>query len=168
MGLRVETFHLADDGHVPNHPDYPLLAYHGAFLGAGVEEVVGAFSANGWHGAWVNGIFPYHHYHARSHEVLANVGPAVEVQFGGACGPVLTFETGMAVVIPAGCGHCRVSQPAGLTIVGAYPRGQESWDLKRADNPSDYAKAKAEIAKVARPQSDPVAGPGGPLLERWV
>lgn len=168
MGLRIETFRLADDGAVPNHPDYPLMAYHGAFLGAGAEEVIAAFAANGWQGAWINGIFPYHHYHARSHEVLANVGPPVDVQFGGASGPVLTFETGMAVAIPAGCGHCRLSQPSGLRIVGAYPRGQEDWDLKRADNPSDYASAKAEIAQVARPECDPVAGEGGPLLEHWV
>ncbi len=168
MSLHVETVMLVDDGQVPNHPHYPLVLYHGAFLGAGTEDVIATFRANGWQGAWVNGIFPYHHYHARSHEVLANVGPAVQVQFGGASGPVLSFKTGMAVVIPAGGGHCRLSEGAGLRIVGAYPRGQEDWDLKRADRPTDYAAAKAEIAEVARPLLDPVVGSGGPLLEHWV
>ncbi|NNF79500.1 MAG: cupin [Rhizobiales bacterium] len=168
----METYILSDDGSVPNHPRYPLVIYHDAFVGKneapGPAEVVRTFGSNDWHGAWVNGIFAYHHYHATSHEVLANVGPAVSVQFGGASGPVLTFKTGMAVAIPAGCGHCRLSQPAGLQIVGAYPKGQENWDLKRADNPADYACAKAEIAQVARPKCDPIAGPEGPLLEHWV
>ena len=171
MSPRVETFQLTDDGQVPNHPDYPLVLYHEAFLRGGApsspQDVISTFRANGWQGAWVNGIFPYHHYHARAHEVLANVGPPVKVQFGGAGGPVLAFDTGMAVVIPAGGGHCRLSDGAGLTIVGAYPRGQEDWDLKRADSAADYAAAKAEIARVTRPACDPVAGPGGPLLEQW-
>ncbi len=168
MALSVEAIDLTDDGSVPNHPRYPLLLYPGAFLQggtvAGSAEAIETFAANGWQGAWVNGIFPYHHYHARAHEVLANVGDAVSVQFGGAAGPILTFETGMAVAIPAGCGHCRVSQPGDLRIVGAYPRGQENWDLKRADSPADYAAAKAEIEQVARPTNDPVFGAGGPLL----
>ncbi len=168
MTVRVETVELFDDGQVPNHPRFPLLLYHDAFLNSGAEEVIATFSANAWQGAWVNGIFPYHHYHARAHEVLANVGPPVRVQFGGTSGPVLSFETGMAVAIPAGGGHCRLSDGAGLKIVGAYPRGQEDWDLKRADRPADYAAAKAEIAEVARPMLDPVVGSGGPLLEHWV
>lgn len=173
MTEHVEAIQLTDDGAVPNHPRYPLLVYPKAFLDAagaplGPQTVINAFAANGWHGAWVNGIFGYHHYHARAHEVLANVGAAVTVQFGGASGPLLTFEPGMAVVIPAGGGHCRVSSPANLTIVGAYPEGQENWDLKRADRPADYAQAQAEIALVTRPDRDPVTGAHGPLLEHWI
>lgn len=171
MVFNVEALNLTDDGCVPNHPHYPLLIYHKAFLEVGApsstQNVISTFKANGWQGAWVNGIFPYHHYHACAHEVLANVGDPVTVQFGGASGPVLTFETGMAVVIPAGGGHCRVSSPANLKIVGAYPRGQENWDLKRAESPADYAVAKAEIAQVACPERDPIAGVTGPLLEYW-
>ena len=159
---------LSDDGCVPNHARYPLVVYHDVFQGAGTIQAMGTFAANGWRGMWVNGIFPYHHYHACSHEVLANVGPPVSVQFGGEAGPVLTFEAGMAVVIPAGCGHCRVSSSAGLAIVGAYPAGQEDWDLKRADNPADYALALSQIPNVARPEQDPVLGVAGPLLDHWI
>lgn len=165
---RIETFKLEDDGSVPNHPRYPLVVYHGVFQGAGTSQAIGTFAENGWRGAWVNGIFPYHHYHACAHEVLANVGPAVSVQFGGEAGPVLTFAAGMAVAIPAGCGHCRVSGPAGLTIVGAYPAGQEDWDLKRADAPEDHALALSQIPDVARPELDPVLGAAGPLLQHWI
>lgn len=167
----IELIRLRDDGSVPNHPSYPLILYHGAFSEDGSpttpDRVIRQFAENRWRGAWINGIFPFHHYHARSHEVLANLGPPVDVQFGGASGPVVTFMTGSAVAIPAGCGHCRLSDTAGLLIVGAYPRGQEDWDLKRADNAADYAVAKSEIARVAEPEADPVLGNGGGIVIHW-
>jgi uncharacterized protein YjlB len=55
----------------------------------------------------------------------------------------------------------------GLAIVGAYPAGQEDWDLKRADNPNDYQVAKTEIARVKLPARDPVTGLWAPLGEIW-
>ncbi len=166
--MDVEAIELRDDGRVPNNPDLALVVYRGA-LAREMEpaDVIRLFGGNGWRGGWVNGIFPYHHYHARSHEVLANVGAAVTVQFGGEKGPVVSFEAGDVVVIPAGGGHCRVSSGGGLVIVGAYPVGQEDWDLSRADNPADYARAHDEIARVALPLLDPVTGQRGPLLDLW-
>ena len=100
--------------------------------------------------------------------MLANLGRQVEVQFGGEAGPVVSFLPGSVVVIPAGGGHCRLSGAGDLVIVGAYPEGQEGWDLKRADSPADYAIAKAEIARVGLPGQDPVTGGRGPLFEYWV
>lgn len=169
--MQVDRLDLTDDGRVPNHPSFPLVLYHDVFLRDGSalssDEVIAVFRSNGWRGAWVNGIFPFHHYHARSHEVIANLGTPVEVQFGGSSGPVVTVETGAAAAIPAGVGHCRLSGADGLVIVGAYPIGQESWDLKRADDPGHYAMAKEEIALVGRPDRDPVTGSESPLLECW-
>mgnify|MGYP001823406831 FL=1 len=52
-------------------------------------------------------------------------------------------------------------------IVGAYPEGQEDWDLKRSDNPADYQRAKDEIARVGLPARDPVTGEWAPLCELW-
>ena len=109
--MDVEAVELKDDGRVPNNPDLALVHYRGALAQAmGTADVIRLFGDNGWRGAWVNGIFPYHHYHARSHEVLANVGAAVLVQFGGEKGPVISFEAGDVVVIPAGGGlaGCRM------------------------------------------------------------
>lgn len=169
--MDIDQFLFEDDGTVPNNPECPLLLYHDVFLRDGAvlssEAVIDAFEQNGWSGAWINGIFPYHHYHARAHEVLANVGAPVEVQFGGPSGVAVTFPTGAAVVIPAGVGHCRLSGERGLKIVGAYPAGQEGWDLKRADNPAHYAQAKQEIAQVACPDKDPVTGTQSPLGDHW-
>lgn len=168
--MKIESFELRDDGRVPNHPSYPLLLYRGAIVDSktapNAEDVIAMFAANGWRGAWVNGIYPFHHYHARSHEVLANIGEPVHVQFGGAEGPEVTFGTGDVVAIPAGGGHCRLSNGAGLVVIGAYPIGQEDWDLKR-DTPADYDQAQKEISQVARPLSDPVTGQTSPLLDYW-
>jgi len=50
--------------------------------------------------------------------------------------------------------------------VGAYPRGQEDWDLKRATE-ADRTQALEEIPKVALPDSDPIAGRNGRLVELW-
>jgi uncharacterized protein YjlB len=166
--MHVEAHLLQDDGHVPNHPAFPLLVYHGAFAPDDEpDDAIARFRANGWRGAWINGIFDFHHYHARSHEVLANLGRPVTVQFGGAAGPIIEFPSQAAVIIPAGGGHCRLSSGVGLVIVGAYPAGQEDWDLKRADNEADYISAKNEIARVPLPTNDPVMGHAGPLLDHW-
>lgn len=166
--MHTEIIQLHDDGKVPNNPALPLVLYHGAFpTGTRPDEAITQFAAHGWHGAWINGIYDFHHYHARSHEVIANLGPAVTVQFGGENGPTVEFQSGAVVVIPAGGGHCRLSNGGGLVIVGAYPTGQEDWDLKLADSASDYQLAKSEIPRVALPANDPVIGSSGPLLDHW-
>jgi uncharacterized protein YjlB len=89
------------------------------------------------------------------------------VQFGGASGPVLVFRRGDVVILPAGTGHCRMSSPAHLEIVGAYPLGQEDWDLRR-DTPADYAAAVAAIPTVPVPAQDPVTGEADPLRSHWL
>lgn len=166
--MQTELINLQDDGKVPNNATLPLILYRDALEpGATADDAITLFSANGWGGAWINGIFDYHHYHARSHEVLANVGRTVTVQFGGEAGPVIDFHNRAVVVIPAGGGHCRLSSGSGLEIVGAYPSGQESWDLKRADNPADYTTALKEIPNVPLPNFDPIQGAAGPLLKAW-
>ncbi len=166
--MEIEAIMLADDGAVPNNPALPLIICRNALpQTASTDDVIELFTANGWRGAWVNGIFPYHHYHARAHEVLANVGAPASVQFGGASGPIIEFPQRAVAMIPAGGGHCRVSEASGLRIVGAYPAGQEDWDLKRADNSGDYARAHAEIASVPLPASDPLGGDSGPLFNHW-
>jgi uncharacterized protein YjlB len=168
--LHVETHLLGDDGLVPNNPRLPLLIYRSAVPLTNDEDPANRlerlFREHGWRGSWVNGIYPFHHYHARSHEVLGIAAGRVTVQFGGASGPELTLGAGDVVVIPAGVGHCRRSSDDGLVVVGAYPRGQEDYDLKRA-NVNDHAQALDEIARVGLPEGDPVEGREGPLSRFW-
>jgi uncharacterized protein YjlB len=51
-------------------------------------------------------------------------------------------------------------------VVGAYPRGQEDYDLLRGD-PAELEEAVANIERVELPAADPVHGENGPLVELW-
>src|SRR5262245_52676900 len=116
----VQTFALEDDGLVPNNPRLPLFVYRAA-IAAGDEaaesRIEAHFARNGWSNAWVNGIYPYHHYHATVHEVLGLARGSARVQFGGPSGPILEVAAGDVVLIPAGVGHCRISASRDLSVV---------------------------------------------------
>ncbi len=161
--VAIEEHWLDDDGLVPNNVDWPLRIYRAAFAaaqaasGPGAENVIEAhFAANGWSGAWVNGIYDFHHYHASSHEVLGLARGFADVQFGGASGPVVRVAASDAVFIPAGVGHCRVGGSGDLTVVGAYPGGM-AYDTRRA-TPAERLASLPLISRVPRPRFDPVTG----------
>lgn len=155
MQTAIKTFRLADDGLVPNNPELPLIVYSKAFgPDTTPSQIEAHFRRSGWANAWINGIYPFHHYHATVHEVLGIAEGAAKVQFGGPAGPMLDLTTGDAVLIPAGVGHCRVSAAANLTVVGAYPDGAD-WDLVRA-TPEARLAALARISSVPAPRRDPV------------
>ena len=170
MALEIQTHLFKDDGVIPNNDRLPLVLYRSAIRdlpGSRPEQAFKRlFESNDWGGTWVNGIYDFHHYHGCSHEVLGIAAGSADVQFGGPTGAVLTVQAGDAVVIPAGVGHCRQDTRPGLVVVGAYPRGQEDVDLKRA-NARDRAEALSEIPNVALPDLDPVAGSGAGLPLIW-
>lgn len=164
--VRTQTIWLADDGLIPNNASLPLIVYRQVFAAndaAAEERIEAVFAVNGWSGAWVNGIYPFHHYHATTHEVLGLARGRAQVQFGGPSGPVLDIAAGDAVMIPAGVGHCRLSLATGLSVVGAYPGGSD-WDLRRA-TPEDYRAAVPLVAAVAAPLCDPILGAAGPACQ---
>ncbi|MDX2155861.1 MAG: cupin domain-containing protein [Hyphomicrobiaceae bacterium] len=161
MSHPLETFWLADDGNLaPNNPSLPLIVYRHALPVGDPATIEAHFRRNRWSNAWVDGIYPFHHYHATAHEVLGIAAGTAEVQFGGPSGPVLTVSAGDAVLIPAGIGHCRVSASDDLSVVGAYPGGAD-WDLVHA-TPAARSESLPKIAVVPPPTSDPVYGSGGP------
>jgi uncharacterized protein YjlB len=53
----------------------------------------------------------------------------------------------------------------GLVVVGAYPPNG-TYNLRRASK-AERAKAILEIADVPPPETDPVFGVQGPLMELW-
>ncbi len=158
-----ETHRFGDDGRIVNSP-LPLLVYRGV-LPADAAAIERAFAANGWSNAWRNGIFDFHHFHSIAHEVLGIAAGTADVVFGGPGGQVVGVMAGDMVVIPAGVGHCNRGQSADLLVVGAYPGGSE-YDICRGDA-ADYARAKAAVAAVPLPATDPVAGANGPLGRLW-
>jgi uncharacterized protein YjlB len=60
------------------------------------------------------------------------------------------------LVLPAGTGHRRAHADGGFRVVGAYPEGQEDYDLLRE---ADDA-ARERIAALGAPAEDPVGGEG--------
>lgn len=164
----VEAFILTDDGVFPNNRKLPLLIYKKA-LNTDVpdltEQVQAVFAENRWGGSWIDGIFGYHHYHSTAHEVLAICSGQAEVRFGGEHGITCTVSAGDVIVIPAGVAHKNFGSNDEFVVVGAYPQGQ-SYDMchgRREERP----EADKRIVRVPRPESDPLYGPDGPLVEHW-
>ena len=164
----VREYFFEDDGGIPNNPTLPLLLYPQA-LSEGERDASRCkelLSGNGWRGAWVNGVFPYHHYHSTSHEVLIVASGEASITFGGPGGETVGVEAGDVVVIPAGVGHCRESSGGGFSVVGAYPGGQEDYDL-RTGGEGDRPEVLENIRNVPLPETDPLFGEDGPLMRRW-
>jgi uncharacterized protein YjlB len=166
--IDVGEYWFEDDGGIPNNPTLPLLVYPQALA----EDILDPsrctelLSKNGWGGSWVDGVFPYHHYHSTSHEVLCVIGGSASITFGGPQGETIEVSAGDAVVIPAGVGHCNEGSDSEFSVVGAYPRGQENYDLRTGEE-GERPEVLENISNAALPESDPLFGDEGPLVRRW-
>ncbi|HEY0033520.1 MAG TPA: cupin domain-containing protein [Devosia sp.] len=161
----VESYIFADDGVFPNSR-LPVLIYRSVVSDGGPEALERLFKRNGWPPQWRDTVFTFHHYHSRSHECLGVATGHATLRLGGPEGQVVRVEAGDVVMIPAGVAHPRVVASADFMVVGAYPPGQENFDTLRG-NREDRPKADENIAEVPKPQSDPVEGSSGSLLELW-
>lgn len=117
------------------------------------------FRSNGWAGLWTDTIFDYTHFHSNAHEVLGVAEGKVTVRLGGEDGSMFRLKAGDMLVLPAGVGHHRVTaDDTGLKVIGAYPKGQSHFDMKRRGS---------AIPKVSLPKTDPFYGSEGPLIKIW-
>jgi uncharacterized protein YjlB len=163
------TFRFKDDGAIPNNPRLPLVYYRtparpdaGSDPAAVFERL---FRTNGWGKSWRNGIYPFVHYHSRTHEVLGIARGHGRVRFGGKVGRTVEVKAGDVVILPAGTGHQCLRASKDFLVVGAYPpRGR--YDEYRGSQ-AEHARATATIPKVALPAKDPVYGEDGPLRHLW-
>lgn len=163
--MRPGTHTFDDDGSIPNSP-LPVLVYPGALeSGADAGAYERRFASHSWLGAWRNGIFPFHHFHSTSHEVLGIAKGRADLVLGGPSGRRFELTSGDVVVLPAGTGHCNAGSSGELLVVGAYPNGMR-WDVRRGD-PAERDEVLANIARVPLPDQDPVHGRDGPLVELW-
>lgn len=165
---KVNAWLFRDDGVIPNHPRWPLIALRGAVRlpddldPAAIFEDL--FEANGWGDSWRNGIYDYVHYHSRIHEVLGIARGRGQVRFGGNKGRTLRLKAGDVAILPAGTGHQCLDASDDFLVVGAYP---PSGSYDECSSSEDHRRALKTIPKVGRPRKDPVYGSAGPLLKAW-
>lgn len=163
------TIHFRDDGIVPNHPRFPLLLYRGAvnlksrrFPPDVIIDTL--FDTNGWGRSWRDTVYDFVHYHSQIHEVMGVARGTARIECGGIKGRILSVKAGDVLVLPAGTGHRLIESSRDFLVVGAYPQDgtyDECTDTKERPD------AIKRIAKVRKPKTDPVLGPGGPLLKSW-
>ncbi len=155
-----------DDGKIPNSK-FPLLLYHDA-LPQGQSNpahwLKTKFAAEGWTNSWINGIYPFHHYHSTSHEVLGIYSGSALLHLGGEHGEKVRVVRGDLIVIPAGVGHKKIDGE-NLGVVGAYPDGRD-WDLLRG-TVGERPKADKNIAALPIPTTDPWLGSEAGLTKIW-
>ena len=155
----IRTIHFDKTADVPNS-NLPVLIYRSvqkdapAYMARAFRE---RFKVNGWSGIWTDTIYDYTHFHSNAHEVLGIAKGKVTLRLGGAGGSLVRLKAGDVIVLPAGVGHRRVSEIE-VKVVGAYPRGQSHYDMKRQGR---------RVPRVALPATDPLYGPEGPLIKAW-
>lgn len=164
---RVSAKLLKDAGTIPNSR-LPVLLYQEALTlpkddpATAIETLL---HKQGWGNDWRNGIFTYHHYHSTAHEALFVFSGSAKVQLGGESGPTETINAGDVIIIPAGVGHKNLGASSDFHVVGAYPP-QQNVDMNYG-KPEERPRVDENIARLALPQTDPVFGKSGPLLEHW-
>jgi uncharacterized protein YjlB len=86
------------------------------------------------------------------------------LHLGGEQGEKVKVEAGDIIVIPAGVGHKNLGSDD-LGIVGAYEKGR-NWDINKG-KPEERPNVDKNIATVPFPETDPVTGKTGGLMEVW-
>jgi uncharacterized protein YjlB len=167
---RVETALFDDDGRVPNSR-LPVILYRRAIV-PDADDPPRAFerrfAENDWTGSWRYGVYPFHHYHSTSHEVLGVASGRAVLRLGGRKGRDVPVAAGDVVLLPGGTGHKCLSASRDFLVVGAYPGGRECDLIKPyAESIAIHDAALDRIAAIPCPERDPVEGAEGPLIRLW-
>src|SRR3569832_1160446 len=153
------------DGKMPNS-DLPVVIYRNAVGGEDLERVFRQlFTHKGWGGLWTDGIFGYNHFHSNAHEVLGVIDDTAMLVLGGDAGQEIDISRGDVLILPAGTGHRRLRAGQDFLVVGAYPKGQERFDIY-VDS-ALCANYRNRLRAVEMPSADPLFGKDGPLVSLW-
>lgn len=150
-----EAMCFRDDGKIPNNK-LPLLLYRNAFQDPTASKLQRHFASNNWTNSWDNGVYPFHHYHSTSHEVLGIYAGSALLHLGGEQGEKIKVQAGDVIIIPAGVGHKNLGASNDFGVVGGYPDGRD-WDLLKGEA-GERPKADKNIAGLPIPDADPFLG----------
>ena len=120
---------------------------------------------HGWRPSWRYGVYAFPHYHCTAHEALGVYRGTASLRLGGSVGATLEVEAGDMIIVPAGTAHQNLGASEDFHVVGGYPKGQDA-DLLRGED-GERPAADERIARVARPEADPISGEDGPLMQHW-
>lgn len=164
--METLQYNFKDDGRIPNS-HLPLLVYKGAFHinDSLADEMEETFAKHNWKNSWRNGVYPYHHYHSITHEVVGVYKGTAQLHMGGESGNVIDVEAGDVLIIPAGVGHKKISASDDFAVIGAYPDGMD-YDLMTGEE-GERPSADKRIAQVPLPETDPVLGKKGGVAKLW-
>jgi uncharacterized protein YjlB len=84
---------------------------------------------------------------------------------GGKNGQEVIVERGDVIIIPAGVGHYSLDNSIEYQFVGGYPNGA-NWDIKVSLKENE-ATIMEEIANIPIPNTDPIFGENGPIVDYW-
>lgn len=161
--MKTEQLTFGPGGQVPNNQTFAVVIYRNVGTDFHSADFEAIFSRNGWSGIWRNGVFDYHHYHSGAHEVLGVGRGEATLQIGGPEGQVLDVTKGDCLILPAGTGHMKLKSSADFQVVGAYPPGQKA-DIQTS---APSAEMLERIKSLPKPETDPVHGASGGLMEIW-
>ncbi len=165
--VKPSIFKFKKDVHVPNS-GFPLLIYADAFEQEGdkaAEWLENTFKSNTWTNSWRWGIYPYHHYHSNTHEVLGVYSGSALLQLGGENGKKFKVKMGHILVIPAGVGHKCVDHSDDFKVVGAYPDGLKPDLIKGDEEIPSFVKKNLDA--VLFPSADPLLGENAGIINIW-
>jgi uncharacterized protein YjlB len=163
INMKTEQLTFGPGGQVPNNQTFAVVVYRNVGTDFHSADFEAIFSRNGWSGIWRNGVFDYHHYHSGAHEVLGVGRGEATLQIGGPEGKILDVTRGDCLILPAGTGHMKLRSSADFQVVGAYPPGQKA-DIQTS---APSAEMLERIRSLPKPETDPVHGTAGGLMEIW-
>jgi uncharacterized protein YjlB len=166
--VKIIQFLIKENGFFPNNATLPVLLYKDVLKlpeDTSEELVKEVFGQNDWGNTWVDGIYSYHHYHSITHEVLGVIRGHCTVMLGGEKGIKQKIEKGDVLVIPAGVAHMNIGSTDDFTCMGAYPKGVD-FDMNYGKK-EEHPEADENIKKVPLPDTDPLYGAEGPLMDNW-
>lgn len=164
---KPEIYFFKDDGRIPNSK-FPVVIYKDVTASRGSDGAKWfekKLAENNWRNSWRDGVFPFHHYHSITHEVLAVYQGNALLKLGGESGKQIAVQAGDIVIIPAGVGHKCDKRSPDFGVVGAYPNGMK-YDMNYG-RPGERPAADKNIAKVPMPDTDPLYGKDEGLVKEW-
>ncbi len=165
MKHKFEKYYFEDDGTIPNS-HLPVLLYRQVTNAKDKSDwFEKTFKDNGWTNNWRDVIYRYDHFHSTTHEVLGVGEGTVKLRIGAEKGLSIEVSAGDVLILPAGVGHCALSEHMDYVIVGGYPNGKD-WDILTGTE-DERKTAIPRIKKLPIPKTDPVFGLEGELLKQW-